>query len=167
MPRSSTWVYRLARSRNPAPGTATRATRSVRARPTRPSSSRTTSRSPMKSKRPFATNCCPSPATRPLRQLKRMPTSTVDIGCCAVFGKQILDTPAAIRRTAMDLLARREHSYAEMLRKLRQRGAATELAEIELDRLQEQGLLSDERFCEAYVYSRSQRGYGPVRLREE
>ena len=84
-----------------------------------------------------------------------------------MFGKQTLDTPAAIRRTAMDLLARREHSYAEMLRKLRQRGAATELAEIELDRLQEQGLLSDERFCEAYVYSRSQRGYGPVRLREE
>ncbi len=84
-----------------------------------------------------------------------------------MFGKQNLDTPAAIRRSAMDLLARREHSYAELLRKLRQRGAAAEMAEVELDRLQEQGLLSDERFCEAYVYSRSQRGYGPVRLREE
>ena len=84
-----------------------------------------------------------------------------------MFGKQSLDTPAAIRRSAMDLLARREHSYAELLRKLRQRGAAAEMAEVELDRLQEQGLLSDERFCEAYVYSRSQRGYGPVRLREE
>jgi len=84
-----------------------------------------------------------------------------------VLGKQSLDTPAAIRRSAMDLLARREHSYAELVRKLRQRGAATEMAEMELDRLQEQGLLSDERFCEAYVYSRSQRGYGPVRLREE
>lgn len=79
----------------------------------------------------------------------------------------VLDTPAAIRRSALDLLARREHSYAEMLRKLRQRGAATDMAEIELDRLQQDGLLSDERYCEAYIHSRSQRGYGPQRLREE
>lgn len=78
-----------------------------------------------------------------------------------------LDTAVAIRRSALDLLARREHSYAEMLRKLRQRGAPVSLTEIELDRLQEEGLLSDERFCEAYVHARSQRGYGPVRLREE
>lgn len=67
----------------------------------------------------------------------------------------------------MDLLARREHSYAELLRKLRQRGVETPAAEIELDRLVEDGLLSDERFCEAYVYYRGQRGYGPTRLREE
>ena len=78
-----------------------------------------------------------------------------------------LDTPVAIRRCALDLLARREHSYAEMLRKLRQRDVSMDMAEIELDRLQEEGLLSDERFCEAYVHARSQRGYGPVRLREE
>lgn len=78
-----------------------------------------------------------------------------------------LDTPVAIRRCALDLLARREHSYAEMLRKLRQRGVSVDMAEIELDRLQQEGLLSDERFCEAYVHARSQRGYGPVRLREE
>ena len=84
-----------------------------------------------------------------------------------MFKRQQLDTPVAIRRSALDLLARREHSYVEMLRKLRQRGAATDQVEIELDRLQEEGLLSDERFCEAYVHARSQRGYGPVRLREE
>lgn len=67
----------------------------------------------------------------------------------------------------MDLLARREHSYSELLRKLVLRGALTEAAEIELDRLQEDGLLSDARFCEAYVHARSQRGIGPRRLREE
>ena len=78
-----------------------------------------------------------------------------------------LDSPLAIRRSAMDLLARREHSYSELLGKLRQRGAPTEAAEIELDRLVEDGLLSDARFCEAYLYARSQRGYGPARLREE
>ncbi len=78
-----------------------------------------------------------------------------------------LDTAVAVRRSALDLLARREHSYAELLRKLRQRGASVGMAEIELDRLQEEGLLSDERFCEAYIHARSQRGYGPLRLREE
>ena len=84
-----------------------------------------------------------------------------------MFRRSQLDTPAAIRRSAMDLLARREHSYAELLRKLQLRGATRDMAEIELDRLQEEGLLSDERFCEAYVHARSQRGYGPLRLREE
>ncbi len=81
--------------------------------------------------------------------------------------RNALDSPAAIRRSAMDLLARREHSYSELLGKLRQRGASTDAAEIELDRLVEDGLLSDARFCEAYLYARSQRGYGPARLKEE
>ena len=84
-----------------------------------------------------------------------------------MFGRTELTTAAAIRRSALDLLARREHSYTELLRKLRLRGAEQELAELELERLQADGLLSDARFCEAYVYSRSQRGCGPVRLREE
>lgn len=84
-----------------------------------------------------------------------------------MFRRSQLDTAVAIRRSAMDLLARREHSYAELLRKLQLRGATRDMAEIELDRLQEEGLLSDERFCEAYVHARSQRGYGPLRLREE
>ncbi len=84
-----------------------------------------------------------------------------------MFGRTELTTAAAIRRSALDLLARREHSYTELLRKLRQRGAEQNMAEVELERLQEDGLLSDARFCEAYVYSRSQRGFGPVRLREE
>lgn len=84
-----------------------------------------------------------------------------------MFRRSQLETPQAIRRSAMDLLARREHSYSELLRKLVLRGAQTEAAEIELDRLQDEGLLSDARFCEAYVYARSQRGIGPLRLREE
>lgn len=78
-----------------------------------------------------------------------------------------LETPQAIRRSAMDLLARREHSYSELLRKLTLRGASSDAADIELSKLQDEGLLSDARFCEAYVYARSQRGIGPMRLREE
>lgn len=84
-----------------------------------------------------------------------------------MFGKKQLETPQAVRRSAMDLLARREHTRSEMQLKLRQRGADEAQIEVELDRLQDDGLLSNERFCEAYVYSRTQRGYGPQRLREE
>jgi regulatory protein len=84
-----------------------------------------------------------------------------------MFGRKGLDTAVAVRRAAMDLLARREHTRSELQRKLRQRGASASLIDPELDRLEEDGLLSHERFCEAYVHARSQRGYGPHRLREE
>lgn len=36
-----------------------------------------------------------------------------------------------------------------------------------LQQLVDKGLLSDERFAEAYVRMRSQRGYGPQRIRGE
>ncbi|WP_150300823.1 regulatory protein RecX [Pseudomonas profundi] len=78
-----------------------------------------------------------------------------------------LETPVAIRRTALDLLARREHTRLELQRKLLQREAVSDLLEVELDRLEEDGLLSNERFCEAYVHARCQRGYGPQRLCQE
>lgn len=51
----------------------------------------------------------------------------------------VLDTPVAVRRTAMDLLARREHGRVELTRKLRQRGATDELIEPELDRSPKRG----------------------------
>lgn len=84
-----------------------------------------------------------------------------------MFGRTQLETPKAARRTALDLLARREHSRQEMLRKLQQRGASATICEATLDQLEEDGLLSDERFCEAYIHARTQRGIGPERLREE
>jgi regulatory protein len=79
----------------------------------------------------------------------------------------LLDTPVAVRRVAMDLLARREHSRVELERKLRLRGATAELIEPALDRLAEQGLLSDTRFLQCFVASRARGGHGPVRIREE
>ncbi|WP_341523035.1 recombination regulator RecX [Pseudomonas sp. G.S.17] len=79
----------------------------------------------------------------------------------------ILDTPAAIRRTAMDLLARREHGRVELTRKLRQRGAPPELIDPALDRLTEEGLLSESRYLESFVSYRARSGYGPLRIREE
>lgn len=79
----------------------------------------------------------------------------------------VLDSPAAVRRAAMDLLARREHGRVELARKLRQRGASAELIEAALDRLVEQGLLSEARYLESFVRSRANAGYGPLRIREE
>ncbi|MFK0086477.1 recombination regulator RecX [Pseudomonas sp. NPDC090755] len=78
-----------------------------------------------------------------------------------------LDTPVAVRRTAMDLLARREHGRVELTRKLRQRGAPSELIDQELDRLTEEGLLSEARYLESFISYRSRSGYGPARIREE
>ncbi|GLK87972.1 regulatory protein RecX [Pseudomonas turukhanskensis] len=67
----------------------------------------------------------------------------------------------------MDLLARREHGRVELTRKLRQRGATPELIEPELDRLTQEGLLSEARYLESFVSYRARSGYGPVRIREE
>ncbi|HLV18769.1 MAG TPA: recombination regulator RecX [Pseudomonas sp.] len=79
----------------------------------------------------------------------------------------VLDTPVAVRRAAMDLLAQREHGRVELERKLRRRGASPELIEVALDRLAEEGLLSESRYLESYIASRARAGYGPLRIREE
>ncbi|MCQ4312108.1 recombination regulator RecX [Pseudomonas stutzeri] len=79
----------------------------------------------------------------------------------------MLDTPAAVRRAAMDLLARREHGRIELSRKLRSRGAPAELIEPVLDRLSDEGLLSEARYLESFVRMRGNAGYGPLRIREE
>lgn len=79
----------------------------------------------------------------------------------------VLDTPVAVRRTAMDLLARREHGRVELTRKLRQRGAEPELIDAALDRLAEEGLLSEERYLESFISYRARSGYGPLRIRED
>ena len=67
----------------------------------------------------------------------------------------------------MDLLARREHGRVELTRKLRQRGAEAELIETALDRLTEEGLLSEARYLESFVSYRARSGYGTLRIREE
>ena len=79
----------------------------------------------------------------------------------------LLDNPAAVRRVAMDLLARREHGRVELTRKLRQRGATLELIDPALDRLTEQGLLCEARYLEAFIGYRARSGSGPLRIREQ
>ncbi len=67
----------------------------------------------------------------------------------------------------MDLLANREHSTAELRRKLTGRGFDSALVEDALAGLARDGLLSDRRFAEEYISYRAQKGFGPVRIRAE
>ena len=74
-------------------------------------------------------------------------------------------TPAKIRTTAMDLLTGREFSRAELGKKLQQRfDGDSAIAEV-LDRLQDEGLQSDQRFTEAFLRARIYRGHGLNRIR--
>jgi len=74
---------------------------------------------------------------------------------------------ADIRIAAMNLLARREHSLRELRGKLKRRFADESMIDEQLLRLVTQRLQSDVRFAESYLRQRIDRGYGPVRLREE
>ena len=80
---------------------------------------------------------------------------------------KILDEPKDIRIKIMDFLSRREHSSKEIFQKLSPRVESKELLEEEIEKLQADGLLSDERFAESFFQSRKNRGYGPLRIRNE
>lgn len=75
------------------------------------------------------------------------------------------DTPW---NTALNILARREHSRMELAFKLEQRfpDQPDKVAET-LERLAEQGLQDDQRFVEAFFRSQVERHHGPIRIRHE
>ena len=71
--------------------------------------------------------------------------------------------PGDLRERALRLLARREHSRAELARKLGQAGFAQhEIASL-LDEFEEKNWLSDRRFAESYVADHRARA-GSVKL---
>jgi regulatory protein len=73
----------------------------------------------------------------------------------------------SIRKIALDLLARREHSVAELREKLASRGFEPEEIDTTLAVLMDDGLLSEDRFVENFVGSYTRRGHGPIWLRAE
>ncbi|MBK5967326.1 Regulatory protein RecX [Thiorhodovibrio litoralis] len=91
--------------------------------------------------------------------------------------------PAAeLRKRALRLLGRREHSRRELERKLGARAGSPEQVPTNqmpavqvpadqiqqvLDQLEQEGLLQDERFVETYVAERLNKGFGPLRVRAE
>ncbi|MBT8138201.1 MAG: recombination regulator RecX [Gammaproteobacteria bacterium] len=64
----------------------------------------------------------------------------------------------------MDLLARREYARLELRRRLMLKFADDVLIDEALEKLADEGLLSDERFAESYVRHRSSAGFGPQRI---
>ena len=100
----------------------------------------------------------------------------------------MLVKPIDIRRAAMDLLARREHGFDELIQKLskrfRARTAVTQPSDCDagvvqqqiplldaingvLMQLKSEGLQSDVRMAQAFVRSRARRGQGPLKIKSE
>jgi regulatory protein len=70
-----------------------------------------------------------------------------------------------LRQRALRLLVRREHSRAELSRKLAAHGTEEEIANV-LTQLETEGLLSDARAAGAFVRAHAER-FGIVRLRQD
>ena len=61
------------------------------------------------------------------------------------------DPLSEVREAALALLSRREHSRRELARKLRRKGYSRDQIESVLGRLEEVGLVSDERYARLFV----------------
>jgi regulatory protein len=77
------------------------------------------------------------------------------------------DPAAEITDRARRLLAVREHSRAELTRKLRARGFDDTGIVQALERLIDEGALDEDRMVEQYVAERAAKGFGPLRIRAE
>jgi len=76
------------------------------------------------------------------------------------------DTPAELKARALGALARREHSRAELARKLAPHAESAEALEALLDALASRRQLSDERYAEARARQLA-RKYGAARIRHD
>ncbi|MEX1220820.1 MAG: regulatory protein RecX [Idiomarina sp.] len=63
------------------------------------------------------------------------------------------------------LLARREHSYVELARKLQQRGFDPDTSRSVIDQAVTRGWQSDERFMQSFLQERIRQGDGPLKVR--
>ena len=78
------------------------------------------------------------------------------------------ETSQKIRLSAMNFLARREHSRGELIFKLRKRFTDSDEQIIEeVSRLRSEGLQSDYRMASEYVHFRSKKGLGPKKIKAE
>lgn len=69
--------------------------------------------------------------------------------------------------TAVRLLGRRDHSIAELTKKLRQREHDDDAIQVALDELASANYVNDERYAELYAEQRMNRGYGPLSIRSK
>jgi regulatory protein len=76
------------------------------------------------------------------------------------------DTPAQLKARALRHLARREHSRAELARKLAPHAESPKLLDELLEELTRKRQLCDERYAEARAHGLS-RKYGAARIRQD
>lgn len=72
-----------------------------------------------------------------------------------------------LRVAAINLLSRREYSRHELFQKLNPRTSSETQVEKLLNRLEEAGYQSDQRFAESFLRSRINRGLGHMRIERE
>lgn len=72
-----------------------------------------------------------------------------------------------IRRAAMNLLARREYSRAELVSRLQRRFGIGSPVDAVVAQLSSEGLQDDVRFARSFVRSRRQQGKGPRRILQD
>jgi len=72
-----------------------------------------------------------------------------------------------IKTAVYRILAQRESSSAKIEQKLLTKGFPAADIERVLDELRQDGTVSDKRFAESYIRYRQNRGYGPLRIRQE
>ncbi len=70
----------------------------------------------------------------------------------------------AVYNKALDLLSRREHSSKEIKEKLILRFDDIVIINSVITKLEENNLINDTRFAEAYVSSRKRKGFGPKKI---
>ena len=67
----------------------------------------------------------------------------------------------------MNLLSRREYSEFELRCKMQEKAFTEEEIEQAIAHCQQKNWQNDQRFTESYLHSRSQRGYGLQRIKQE
>jgi regulatory protein len=76
-------------------------------------------------------------------------------------------SPSNIRKIALDLLSRREHSVLELSQKLRRKNFDSTHIQALIETLTKEGLLSNSRYIENFIHYRRNKGYGPLRIQAE
>lgn len=72
----------------------------------------------------------------------------------------------SVRLAAMNLLARREHSFKELMQKLSARFPDEDILPA-IEQLRDENLQSDQRYLEAYIRFRRNKGFGPLKIEAE
>lgn len=68
---------------------------------------------------------------------------------------------------ALFLLARRDHSRQELSTKLKRHHLDPSEVQDALEYVESLGLIDESSFCEKYIFYRSSRGIGPLKIRQE